>query len=432
MRNKTDKPIATISAGSDIPSWHAKMTAYRHFSIVVVVLFIASLHLVSTFPSATQYRWGADEGTYYRQAKTIKRFGYQGYRFAAERFIQDKAAHTFPPPLRVLPLALDALALSVSNSFASLSAVSLICFVLLGFVSYYYIKDVWDRNLAVIVVVLLAFSPLGSAMARRALIDSLTYLVTAFSLLSFLAYTVRRDAGRLLVFSFSLFLLQMTRESGLLLYPFYCAVIVYLHYRRRHQGITLRAIFLCFAVPIGAMMIVYQALYGAGTLYRIMHVIYSDNLMKPSYYALNFSSGPWYRYLVDFMLLSPVSILLAYLYAGYYLYRRQFDTQIGVLLLFFAYTIFVFAFLQMNVRYVIFLDLVIRIIEALGLLAITSAFIINKRKRSIVIAAVVVMLTIVDFRAFTNYFVTNNVYDPVSYNLLYVEKFIPTNAPPPN
>lgn len=429
MKNKTDKPVATISAGTDIPPWHAKMTAYRHFSIVVVVLFIAALHIVFTFPSAAQYRWGADEGIYYRQAKAIQMFGYQGYRIAAERFIQDKAAHTFPPPLRVLPLALDALALSVSDSFASLSAVSLICFVLLGFVSYYYIKDVWDRDLAVIVVVLLAFSPLGNAMARRALIDSLTYLVTAFSLLSFIAYTVRRNAGRLLVFSFSLFLLQMTRESGLLLYPFYCAVLVYLHYRR-HPGITFRAIFLCFAVPIGVMMIVYQALYGAGTLYRIMRVIYSDNLMKPSYYVLNFSSGPWYRYLVDFMLLSPFSILLAYLYAGYYLFRRQFDVQISVLLAFFAYTIFVFAFLQMNVRYVIFLDLVIRIIEALGLLAITSAFIINKRKRAIVIAAVVVMLTIADFRAFTNYFVTNNVYDPVSYNLLHVEKFIPTQAPP--
>jgi 4-amino-4-deoxy-L-arabinose transferase-like glycosyltransferase len=404
--------------------------AYRHLFIVGVVLLIAASHLVSTFPNTAQYRFGADEGTYYQQAKEIQAHGSEGYRFLAERFIQDKDAHIFPPPLRVLPLAIDALALSVSDSFGSLSALSLICFVLLGLVAYYYIKDVWDQDLAVITVVLLAFSPLGSAMARRALIDSLTYLVTAFSLLSFLAYTVRRNSGRLMVFSSSLLLLQMTRETGFLLYPFYCAMLVYLHYRR-HPEITLRAILLCFIVPVGVTAIIYQALYGAGTLYRIMNVIYFDTLTTPSDYILNFSSGPWYRYLLDFMLLSPLSILLAYFYTGYYLSRKQFDVQTAVLLSFFAYTIFVFDFLQMkNVRYVIFLDLVIRIIAAMGVRAIPSVFVENQRRRSIVIVALVVLLAVTDFRAFTNYFVTGNVYDPVSYNLLYMEKIVPTQASP--
>jgi 4-amino-4-deoxy-L-arabinose transferase-like glycosyltransferase len=403
--------------------------AYRHLSIVIVVLLITAIHLASTFPSAAQYRWNADEGTYYRQAKAIQTLGPQGYAVLAERFIQDKGSHIFPPPLRILPVALDALALSVADSFASLSALSLFCFVLLGLVAYYYIRDMWDRNLAVIVVVLLAFSPLGSAMARRALIDSLTYLVSAFSLLSFLACIVRPNSGRLMVFSSSLFLLQITRETGFLVYPFYFAILVYLHYRR-NPDITLRAILLCFAVPAGAILIVYQALYGAGTLYRILHVIYSDNLMNPSSYVVNFSSGPWYRYLVDFMLLSPVGILLAYFYTGYYLYRKQFDVKTNVLLAFFAYTIFLYSFLQMNVRYVIILDLVIRIMEAFGATAIVSTFIGKQRRKTVIIAAVVVMLAVTDFTAFTKYFVTNNVYDPVSYNLLRVEKFIPSEAPP--
>jgi 4-amino-4-deoxy-L-arabinose transferase-like glycosyltransferase len=416
LKNTTNQPAAA-------------RTVSRHFLLVVAVLFIAAFNIASTFPGDAQYKWGADEGTYYRQAREIRTYGCPGYRLAAERFIEDEAAHIFPSPLRILPLALDALALSVVNSIAALSVVSLICFVLLGLLSYYYVKDIWERNVAVIVVVLLAFSPLGGAMARRALVDSMTYLASGFSLLSFLAYVVRRNSGRLRVFSFSLFLLQMTRESGVLLYPFFFAVLVYLHYRR-HPEITLRAVFLCFAVPLGATLIAYEALFGAGTLYRMMHVIYFDNLLKPSWYVVNFSSGPWYRYLVDFMLLSPFSILLAYLYTGHCLYRREFDAQTGVLFAFFAYTILVFAFLQMNVRYVIFLDLVIRIIEALGLLAFASAFIKDRRKRTIVIAAAVALLAIMDVGSFTNYFVSNNIYDPVSYQLLHVEKFIPALTPP--
>jgi 4-amino-4-deoxy-L-arabinose transferase-like glycosyltransferase len=402
---------------------------YRHLALVIAALLVAASYIASTYPRSDQYRPGADEGTYYRQGREIREHGAAGYGVLAERFIQDRDAHIFPPPLRVLPLALNALALSVYDSYGSLSTLSLICFMVLGLVSYYYLKEVWDPDLAVIAVVLLAFSPLGCAMARRALIDSLTYLVTAFSLLSFLAVAVRRNTGSIVVFSVSLFLLQLTRETGFLLYPFYFGVLLFLHYRRPSE-IGLRAVLLCFLVPVCAMTVVYLSLYGIGPLFRMGEMIYSDNLMKPSYYVVSFSSGPWYRYLVDFMLLSPLTMLPAYLYAGHWLLRKQYDARTGILLGFFAYTIMVFSFLQMNVRYVIALDLVIRILAALAVVAFSSVVLADWRKRSIMIAVVIIILAITDIRAFTDYFVTNNVYDPVSYNLLSVERFIP--APPPH
>lgn len=406
----------------------AKLMAYRNLSIAVVAVLIAACFIAWTFPGAGQYHTGADEGVYYRQAKEIQANGSRGYQLIAERFIEEKELHHFPPPLRVLALALDALALSLSDSFVALSALSLIFFVLFCLVSYWYLKEIWGPGLALIAVVLLAFSPLGGAMARRALIDSLTYLVTAFSLLTFLAYTVRRSSLRLAVFSLSLLLLQLTRESGFLVYPYFCGILLYLKYRH-HPEIRLWDILPCFLVPIVAMTIIYQALYGLDTLYRVLNVIYGDNLIKPTYYVLNYSSGPWYRYLVDFMLLSPVTILLAYLFTGHYLLQKRYDLPTSVLIGFFVYTMVVFAFLQMNARYVIILDLVIRVLAALAVTTIITAFIAGKKRRLLVTVVMVVMLAGLDFRASVKYFVTGKVYDPVSYNLLYVEKFIPTVAP---
>ncbi len=399
--------------------------ALRNSVILGAALIIAFLHIALTFPRADQYRTGADEGTYYRQAKLIQGYGIQGFRLAAEGFIQDRNSHIFPPPLRVLPLALDAAALSISDSYESLSWLSLIFFMLLCVISYYYLKDLWDPDLALISVVLLAFSPLGGAMAKRALIDSFTYLVTALSLLSFLAWIVRRTSRTLAIFSISLLLVQLTRETGFLVYPFYLAVLLFLKYRER-AGITLRDIAICFLVPVLGTAIVYQVLYGLPAVYGVVEAIYTDNLMNPSAYVLNYSSGPWYRYLVDFMLLSPVTILLAFMYSGYYLLRKTFDAKTSVLLGFFGYTIAVYAFLQMNVRYVITLDLVIRILASLAVGAAVSGLVHSQRKKSLAAAAIVVLLVIMDIRSYTRFFVAGNAYDPVSYNLLYTEKFVPT------
>ncbi len=403
--------------------------AYRNILILVAAICVASAHIIMTFPRADQYRAGADEGTYYRQSKLIQAYGIGGFKAAAEGYLQDRNAHIFPPPLRILPLTLNAIALSISDSYASLSLFSLVCFILLCIGVYYYLKDLWDADLALFAVVLLAFSPLGGAMAKRALIDSLTYLVTAFSLLSFLAYIVHKTMRHLVIFSFSLLLGQLTRETGFIVYPFYFFILLFLKYHD-HPEIKIRDIILCFLFPVLGTAVLYQILYGLPTVSRVLETIYFDNLMNPSEYVLNYQSGPWYRYLVDFMLLSPITILLAYAYSGYSLFQKTSEVKMNVLLGFFVYTITVYAFLQMNVRYVITLDLVIRIIASMAVIAAASAFVTSERKRFLVAAAIMLILAVMDFNSYERYFVADNIYDPVSYNLLYSEKFVPTSVSP--
>ena len=403
---------------------------YRNISIVLVALFIASFHIFVSFPKSDQYSSGADEGVYYRQAKQIQINGIHGFKSVAQGYLQDKSSHIFPPPLRLLPLTLDAVALSVSDSFTSLSFLSLLCFILLCLISYYYIADIWDSDLAVIAVVLLCFSPLCGAMAKRALIDSLTCLVMAFSLFSFIACIVHKTSRHFVLFGFSLLLLQLMRETGFLVYPFYFAALLYLKYRNDLE-IDIHKILLCFILPMAALGVIYQLTYGLVNAYRIYEAIYLDILTQPLEYAINYMSGPWYRYLVDFMILSPVTILLAYMYCGHYILRKAYDIRINLLLCFSFYTILVYAFLPMSVRYVSILDIVIRILAALAVLALVSAFIPNQAKKIVITAIIILILMGIDFRSFNKHFVTNNTYDPVSYNLLYAEKFVPTMAPQP-
>lgn len=392
---------------------------------VLAAIFIAALQIHAAFPGAGQFYSGADEGVYYRQAGQVLAHGPAGYQLIAREYIDNPGLHIFPPPLRVLPVAVNAAALAVADSYTSLAWVSLLCFVLLCGILYRYALRIWGAEAAAAATLLVCFSPLGAAMARRALIDSITCLSVAFAILAFLALLQQATTRNLTVFSISLAVLQLTRETGCLLWPFFFAA--FLFYLRDPDGrLPLRKAMACFLPPALLVIVFYFSLYGVDLLGGVIRVIFVENLGKPSAYVLNYSSGPWYRYLVDFLALSPLTLLLALFFAGGWLAGRERRVENDFLVYFSCYVLFVYAFLQMNVRYVIFLDLPIRIMAVLFMVPLVARY--RLRVRRLLLAGAVLLLVCLDVRSFQKLFVTNNIYDPVSANLLAVERIIPAPA----
>lgn len=392
---------------------------------VLAAIFVAALQIHAAFPGTGQFYSGADEGVYYRQASQIVAHGLSGFREIAREYIDDSRLHIFPPPLRVLPVALNAVALAAADSYTSLAWVSLLCFVTLCGLFYCYALRIWGTEAAVAATLLLSFSPLGGAMAKRALIDSISYLSVAFAILAFLALLRQATTRNLTVFSVSLAILQLTRETGCLLWPFFFAA--FLFYLRDSAGRPpFRQVLACF-LPAGLLVVaLYLTLYGAELFVGVVRVIFVENLGKPSAYVLNYSSGPWFRYLIDFLALSPLTLLLALFFAGGWLAGRERRTENDVLVYFSCYVLLVYAFLQMNVRYVAFLDLPIRIMAVLFLLPLAEKFRIKSRR--LLLAGALLLLVCLDVRSFQKFFVANNIYDPVSANLLAVERIIPAPA----
>ena len=402
------------------------MANYKKLSIVLLALFMSSTYIYLNFPKAGGYYTGADEGTYYRQAVIVREHGLRGFQIIADDYLTHKELQVLPNPLRIMSAVINAVALSLNDSYFTLSLVSLFCFVALCLLSYYYICRIWGSDLAATAVLLLCFSPLASAMAKRALIDSQSYLVSALLFFSFLDYVINRQIKRYYLFCCMLIIVWLNRETGFLYYPFFLFVLLYLK-RRVDLPLAYGQIFAAFAASAAVVAVVYFAIFGPQKAFDVLRTIFINNIQGTPAYVKYYQNGPWYRYLIDFMIISPITMITAFLYTGFFLLGKDRDRSTGILLFFLAYLIFVYSFLQMNVRYVMIMDLLIRLLSALAVLQLLKSLNMVPRKKSALVVAIMAVIIAVDARSFTRHFVTSNTYDPVSYNLLYTERFIPVD-----
>jgi hypothetical protein len=143
-------------------------------------------------------------------------------------------------------------------------------------------------------------------------------------------------------------------------------------------------------------------------------------------YAVYFDSGPWFRYVLDFLLLNPVATLLAIAYAGYLAARRDLLTRpISYFLLYFG---FVYAFFsafphRKIVRFVVNLEMVLALFAVLMLIELFKPQESRKRQRIFILA--LIGLAVINWRGFFQLFYMPGMIDPVSYNLLVLRDFVP-------
>ena len=147
------------------------------------------------------------------------------------------------------------------------------------------------------------------------------------------------------------------------------------------------------------------------------------NSPKTNPYALDFGSGPWFRYLIDYMLLSPIVMILAIGFIFYRLTQKDSDETVSYFLIIFVSLIFIYEFFTKNIRYVILLDYPIRIFALLMLSRICDRY--SLRSSGILLTILVIAIAVFDYISFYTLFVKEAIYDPVSYWLLKVHQIIP-------
>ena len=138
-------------------------------------------------------------------------------------------------------------------------------------------------------------------------------------------------------------------------------------------------------------------------------------------YAIAYSQGPWFRYLIDFLLLSPLTTLLA---VAYYFgpAMEQRDRFLGrcTLLLFLVFSLLALK----NVRYVSFFDILVRILAVLTLTSLSHhPALARVGERGVVLA--ILLLAAYDLSLFHVIFNGGGVYEPVTATLAKVERLIP-------
>jgi len=390
--------------------------------LALLFIFAVSFTAISFGFKNLKFAANADEGYYLKYAAYIGDKGVSGFPDLFRDYTENQQNWLFPNPLRIGFIILSSIWLNIFGySFLNLAYLSLFCFYAFLFACFYFVKKYFGKNSALLFTVLLAFSPLNMAMARRALMDSCSNLFMVLSVWLFFD-TLRENkifktALFILVYSFTI----LVKESSVLLSIFF---IFYILIRRGvfKKPVRPRDFLAATLLPFGIVGIVY--VIAAGGMSYVMDT--AEIIIKSpqtNQYAIMFGSGPWFSYIIDWILLSPWVAVLAIAFPLYYITKDEWEEAIFYLILFSITLIFLFSFFTKNIRYLIILDMPIRLFAILMLNELRLR--IFKDKAFIMLVFIVIAVSFSDYSNFYNLFVRHDIYDPVTQWLLQAQHIIP-------
>jgi 4-amino-4-deoxy-L-arabinose transferase-like glycosyltransferase len=391
------------------------------FKIAFFLLILIGISYVTLGMPEQRHGNGSDSYWYVRYAELINNKGMVGFKSLTHWYADSAENRYHPAPFRVGYIMLAALAIKIfGSSYSVLVGISLISFFLFLAVSYYYCRKHFDADVAFAFFVLLASSPLLLNMSRVAMIESVVNLLwgTAAWMFLDLMKTPGRRTYWLLITVLSLALLF--KESSVILMPFFALAWFFLF--RKTCLLSRSEITGLIAWPLliaGSVLIL--ALGGVYEVLDAMKAVYATHFLdKVNMYALAYSSGPWFRYIVDFILLSPVTTIAFLAYAGFIVLEGKWRREETYFL---CYYIFIYAVLSIPqnskvVRFVINLEMAMCLFTVLFIFQFI-------RKQALKPAVSLVFLFVIVLTNFQSLMGIIGNLDPITFTLAIQRHLIP-------
>lgn len=329
--------------------------------------------------------------------------------------------HTgFTTPIRpgyILPLAL--LARIIGPSFFLMARVSLAAHLGTVLLAWFFLSRWQGPVVGLATAALVAFSPLLLGTATSPLMDGYNFFF--FMLCTGLFIEAVRSRGRILLLAafgavFAFFL--VVRENNVLfVIPFFLFCLYERFFQKK--PLPLFRFGIALGLPCFLALGAYIAITGSPSgLIRIVRLLMSVGSSNP--YTRATGLGPWYRYLIDFLTLSPATTVLAICYFGFAVLGKPsagLSSELRFFLIFLPVLLIIYAPLPKCVRYLCVLDLPIRLFCVLFIHEWLERA--PGAKRYAIFSAVVAGLCFLDFSSYDYLFVESNLYDPISQHLLY-------------
>jgi 4-amino-4-deoxy-L-arabinose transferase-like glycosyltransferase len=265
---------------------------------------------------------------------------------------------------------------------------------------------------SVALTALVVFAPTQIHMSQHALVDG---FFTFWALLTIWTLWENLQSPRnwlwLGGYTVALALLVLTKENSF--FVWIAILVVLLANRWLRYGKVTRELIIATALGplLGVVILIFLA-GGVDVLFGTYRLLITKNYQLP--YAIKTGDGPWYRYLVDILLVSPVILLLA-IGAVYRINRsRKFDL---FLLMFIAGSYLVMCNVKygMNLRYANMWDVPLRFLALSMVVTLTEP--LQKWSR-LVFAAAIVLICAVEMRQYIILFVDFPLYELVTEGLL--------------
>jgi len=240
----------------------------------------------------------------------------------------------------------------------------------------------------------MAFAPTQIHMSQHALVDGF-FAFWALLVLWFFWENLQhpRDWRWLAVYVLALALLVLTKENSFFVWV--ALVVLILSNRWLQFGATTRE--LVVATVLGPLLGVVVLIFLAGgidVLIQTYRLSVSKNFQLE--YAVLTGDGPWYRYLVDLLLVSPIILLFAF--GTLFRLNRSMKPELFMSIFIAAsYVVMCNIKYGMNLRYTNMWDMPLRFLAFSQLVALTS---LAKRYQATLAAVAVALIAAFEFRQY--------------------------------
>jgi 4-amino-4-deoxy-L-arabinose transferase-like glycosyltransferase len=376
----------------------------------------APLHFLNALHPAAKFdQVGFDEGLYRKYVSELNGVGLTGYPEIVDRYIEVQKTLTgsILPPLRFLYIFAAYLwhQLFGTDALASLYAVASFFSILTLLISTAFAWRLKGPGCALAIAAMMSVAPTQIHMSQHALVDG---FFTFWALLSLWMLWESLRAPRhwpfLTLYSLALCLMVLTKENAFFVFVALATIIVL--NRWLQFGTVTRELLLCtVAGPLLGFVVLVFLAGGLETLRTSYQLSVSKNYQLT--YAIMTGDGPWHRYLLDLLLVSPVVLLLA-VGAMFRLDRGQKPELFVFTFIAASYLVMCNIKYGMNLRYANMWDLPLRIL-AFGQLAFFCARL--SRYRTLLFGGAVAVLCALELRQYLILFVQFPLYELVPEGL---------------
>ncbi len=385
--------------------------------IVVGLLFVLAVGFaLRLFPSAGFTGIGYDEALYRGYVNQLNDTGLLAYPDYAEGYVrvQSSLPAAILPPTRFIYIFSAYLWQQVTGAeaLAALHHVSCAFSILMLLATTAFAVRLGGWKIGLGVAALMSCSPLQIHMSQHALIDGV-FAFWAMLSLWLLWENLRRPnyAPLLVLYGVSLALLVLTKENAMFAF---LGLLTLLAANRwlRFGSITRALLGLTVLGPLLGVVTLIFLCGGVDTFIATYRLLVAKASVLP--YAIATGDGPWYRYLVDLLLISPLILLLA---VGAIFSLRLTEKAPLYLLVFVAGTYLVMCNVRygMNLRYATIWDLPLRYLAVLSVTELSRKL---SSRREIFVVSSIVFLCAFDLRQYYIFFVQHNLYELVTAGLL--------------
>jgi hypothetical protein len=384
--------------------------------------FLQSIH-----PRPDDQKGGYDERLYEAYAKAIGANGLTSYPDIVQAYIEKQKTlpGSFLPPLRFLYIFLAYVyhALFGTPERTALHYLSSIFSMLTLLLSAVFASRLGRASYILGVTALMAVAPTQLHMSQHGLIDGFFTFWAMLALWS-LWENLRspRDWRWLALYVFALCACVITKENAFFAWIALVGIVV--ANRWLAVGIVTRETIIATVLgPVLGVAILVMLAGGVGTLIETYALSVSKNYTLE--YAIQTGDGPWHRYLVDLLLVSPIVLLLA-IGALFTIQRKRKVEWFFLLFIIVSYLIMCNIKYGMNLRYANMWDLPLRVLAFSQLLFLARYF--PKAQNWLLIGATS-LLCLIEFHQYIVLAVHFPLYELATQYLMYALKILKLDLP---